>query len=178
MRDLIVVGYPDAEAAERARDALLTLPREQIYRISEIVVASRDEKGAIKLGHLVHSSALSLATGTTSGLLIGLLFLHPVFGIVAGAAAGAAREGLSAVGLSKEFIEEVDGVLAPGQAAVVLQRDVSRGRDVEDHVVATLAASGGRLLKTTLEASIDHHLRDAFEAARRHARAEPESSGR
>jgi len=49
MRDLIVIGYPDAKAAEAARDALLTLPREEIFRISDIVVAARDEEW-----HLAH----------------------------------------------------------------------------------------------------------------------------
>jgi len=35
MRELIAIGYPDAKAAEAAHDALLTLPREDIFRISE-----------------------------------------------------------------------------------------------------------------------------------------------
>ena len=59
MRDLIVIGYPDAKAAEAARDALSALPREEIFRISDIVVAARDEKGAIKLSNIVRSEALN-----------------------------------------------------------------------------------------------------------------------
>ena len=93
MRDLIVIGYPDVTAAEAARDALLALPRDEIFRISDVVVAARDKKGAIKLSNIVRSEALNLGTGTMSGLLIGLLFLHPIFGILAGAAAGAVGEG-------------------------------------------------------------------------------------
>ena len=80
MYDLIVIGFPDAKTAEAARDELFALPSEEIFRVSDVVVATRDEKGAIKLIHLVHPSALNLGTGLTSGLLIGLIFLHPIFG--------------------------------------------------------------------------------------------------
>jgi uncharacterized membrane protein len=172
MRDLIVIGYPDATAAEAARDALLALPREDIFRISEIVVAARDEKGAIRLSHLVHPSALNLGTGTMSGLLIGLLFLHPIFGALAGAAAGAISEGLGAAGVSEEFVKEIDDVLGPGRAALLLQRNLATEQPVEDHVVAKLAASGGRLLKTSLKASLEYKLQLALEQARYHTRAE------
>ena len=165
MRDLIVIGYPDAKTAEAARDALLALPREQIFRISDAVVAARDKKGEIRLSHIVRSGALNLGTGTMSGLLIGLLFLHPVFGVLAGAAAGAVGEGLKGAGVSEEFVREVDDVLKPGRAALLLERNVGK-HDLDDHVVATLAASGGCLLRTNLKASLEHKLRLAFEEAR------------
>ena len=171
MRDLIVICYPDAKAAEAARDALLALPREEIFRISDAVVAARDKKGAIKLSHIVHSGALNLGTGTMSGLLIGLLFLHPIFGILAGAAAGAVGEGLKGSGVSEEFVREVDDVLRPGRAALLLERNVAK-HEIDDHVVAKLAASGGCLLKTSLKASLEHKLRLAFEEARHCARDE------
>jgi uncharacterized membrane protein len=176
MRDLIVIGYPDAKAAEAARDSLLALPREEIFRISDAVVAARDKKGAIRLSHIVRSGALNLGTGTMSGLLIGLLFLHPIFGILAGAAAGAAAgavgEGLSGVGVSEEFVREVDDVLRPGRAALLVERNVATKHEFDDHVIAKLAASGGCLLKTSLKASLEHKLRLAFEEARNCARNE------
>jgi uncharacterized membrane protein len=171
MRDLIVIGYPDAKAAEAARDALLALPREEIFRISDAVVAARDEKGAIKLSHIVHSGALNLGTGTMSGLLIGLLFLHPIFGILAGAAAGAVGEGLSDAGVSEEFVKQVDDVLKPGRAALLLERNLANN-EIDDHVVVKLAATGGRLLATTLKASLEYKLQLALEIARHRVRDE------
>ena len=168
MRDLIVIGYPDAKAAEAARDSLLALPREEIFRISDAVVAARDKKGAIRLSHIVRSGALNLGTGTMSGLLIGLLFLHPIFGILA----GAVGEGLSGAGVSEEFVREVDDVLRPGRAALLVERNVATKHEFDDHVIATLAASGGCLLKTSLKASLEHKLRLAFEEARNCARNE------
>jgi uncharacterized membrane protein len=172
MRDLIVIGYPDAKAAEAARDALLALPREEIFRISEIVVAARDENGAIRLSHIVHSGALNLGTGTMSGLLIGLLFLHPIFGILAGAAAGAIGEGLSDAGVSEEFVKQVDDVMKPGQAALLVERNLATNDEIDGHVVAKLAATGGRLLKTSLKASLEYKLQLALEIARHRVRDE------
>jgi uncharacterized membrane protein len=122
MYDLIVIGFPDAKTAEAARDELFALPSEEIFRVSDVVVATRDEKGAIKLIHLVHPSALNLGTGLTSGLLIGLIFLHPIFGILVGAAAGAVGEGLSECGVDEGFIKQIDDLLRPGRAALLLHR--------------------------------------------------------
>lgn len=172
MRDLIVIGYPDVTAAEAARDALLALPRDEIFRISDVVVAARDKKGAIKLSNIVRSEALNLGTGTMSGLLIGLLFLHPIFGILAGAAAGAVGEGLRDAGVSEEFVKELDDVLRPGQAALLLERNLTTGHELDDHIVAKLAASGGRLLKTSLKASLEYKLQLALEVARHRAHGE------
>ncbi len=74
-------------------------------------MATRDDQGAIKLSYLVHSSALNLGTGLTSGLLIGLIVLHPIFGVLIGAAAGAVGEGLSECGVDEGFIKQIDNVL-------------------------------------------------------------------
>jgi uncharacterized membrane protein len=107
-----------------------------------------------------------------SGLLIGTLFLHPIFGAFAGAGAGAVSEGLTACGVSEDFVKEVDDLLRPGQALLLLQRNVDTDHEVDDNIVARLAASGGRLLKTNLDASLEHRLRQALEEARRCAQGE------
>jgi uncharacterized membrane protein len=55
---------------------------------------------------------------------------------------------------------------------LLVERNVATKQEVDDHVVATLAASGGHLLKTNLKASLEHKLRLAFEEARHCARHE------
>lgn len=165
MYDLIVIGFPDAKTAEAARDELFALPSEEIFRVSDVVVATRDEKGAIKLNHLVHSFALDPGTESMSGLLIGALFLHPIFGAPAGAGADAVREDLNASGVGEDFVKALDDLLRPGQPLLLLERNVDTEHEVDHHIVATLAASGGRLLKTNLDASLEHRLRQAFAEA-------------
>ena len=112
----------------------------------------------------------------TSGLLIGLIFLHPIFGILVGAAAGAVGEGLSECGVDEGFIKQIDDLLRPGRAALLLRRDISTEHVVSDQIVARLASLGGRVLKTNLNASLENRLQQAFEEARRCAHREAASS--
>jgi uncharacterized membrane protein len=139
-------------------------------------VATRDDQGAIKLSHLVHPSALNLGTGLTSGLLIGLIFLHSIFGVLVSAAAGAVVERLSECGVDDGFIKQIDDVFRPGRAALLLRRDISTERVVSDQIVARLASLGGRGVKTNLNASLEHRLQQAFDEARRSAYREAASS--
>ena len=94
MRDLIVIGYPDAKAAEAARDALLALPREEIFRISDAVVAARDKKGAIKLSHIVRSGALEPRNGHDVGTAHRTAFSASDFRHSRGRRGGRRRRGL------------------------------------------------------------------------------------
>lgn len=165
MSDLIVIGYPDALTAEKARDELFGLAPEDIERFSEAVVATRDEKGAIKLSHLVHLWTLKTGAGSIWGLLIGMIFLHPIFGVLAGAAAGAITGGLSDYGVDEEFIKAVSDILQPGRAAILLRRDISTEREISEDVIERLASYGGEVLRTNLNADMDHRLRQAFEEA-------------
>jgi uncharacterized membrane protein len=48
MSQLIVIGYPDSAAAERARDELLALSHDYLTRLAEVVVATRDGNGRLR----------------------------------------------------------------------------------------------------------------------------------
>lgn len=169
MADLIVIGYSDPATAEKARDALFSLPRTDLSRLSEVVVAFRCADGAIKLSHSVHSWILKSASGLIGGALIGLIFLHPIFGLMAGAAAGAVSGALSDYGVDEFFIKAIDESLQSGGAAVFLCRDLSTDSAFNERVIEKLASYGGRVLETNLNAERKHQMQQAFEDARRAA---------
>jgi uncharacterized membrane protein len=171
MSDLIVIGYADAVAAERARDELFGLPPEDTERFSEAVIATRDKRGAIKLNHLVHLWTLKTGAGSIWGVLIGMIFLHPIFGVLAGAAAGAIVGGLTDYGVDEEFVKAVSDVLQPGRAALLLRRDISTRHEISEQVIERLASAGGQVLRTNLNTDMDHRLHQAFEEAHRCTRA-------
>jgi uncharacterized membrane protein len=172
MSQLIVIGYPDSAAAERARDELLSLSNDCLTRLSEVVVAARDGNGKLRLNHVVDFWTLGTALGSIGGLLLGVIFLHPIFGVLVGAAAGTMRGVLTDSGIDEDFVKALAELLRPGQAALLLRRDLIPERDVRDEVIEKLAASGGRVLKTDLAPNQERRLREAFEGAYRSVRAE------
>jgi uncharacterized membrane protein len=75
-------------------------------------------------------------------------------------------------GIDEDFVKALAELLRPGQAALLLRRDLIPERDVRDEVIEKLAASGGRVLKTDLAPNQERRLREAFEGAYRSVRAE------
>ena len=172
MSQLIVIGYPDTAAAEKARDELLSLSHDCLTRLSEVVVATRDDYGRLRLSHVVDFWTLGTALGSIGGMLLGIIFLHPIFGVLAGAAVGTMRGVLTGNGIDDDFINATAELLGPGQAVLLLRRDLMPEQEMNDHVVEKLASSGGRVLRTNLNPDQERRLREAFAEAHRSMRAE------
>jgi uncharacterized membrane protein len=101
-------------------------------------------------------------------LLIGMLFLNPLLGVVAGAAGGAISGALTDVGIYDNFMKELGAALKPGDAALFAQvQDMTA-----DKVFAEIQPHGGTVLHTSLDESREKVLRDALASA---AAAEPEA---
>ena len=94
-----------------------------LSQVSEAVVATRDERGRIKLSHLIHLWPLKSTAGLVWGLLVGGIFFHPIFGLVGGAAAGLITGALADSGIDEEFVKAVNGLLQPGKAAPILRHE-------------------------------------------------------
>lgn len=161
MQELIVIGYETPEEAENARNVLLAMSREYLADVSDAVVATVNDKGKIKLNQMVSLWAAGAAGGSFWGLLIGLLFLHPLFGVVVGASAGALGGALGDYGIDDPFMRRVTGMLQPGQAALFV---MSR-TPMSDRVLEELAETGGEVIRTNLDSEKEQAVRDAFAAA-------------
>ena len=163
MSELIVIGYESHEKASNARTALLGLSKEYLLQVGDAVIASRDDKGEIKLDQMVNLWTVGAAGGSFWGLLAGLLFFNPLLGVVTGAAAGAVAGALGDYGIKDDFMREIAGVLQPGQAALFVLAD----RISSERVLERLGPFGGRVLRTNLDRSQEQKLRDAIEHAAR-----------
>ena len=161
MAELIVIGYDTPEQAQTARAELFGLSKEYLVQVGDAVVATRNEKGEIKLDQMVNLWTVGAAGGSFWGLLAGLLFFNPLLGVVTGAAAGAVAGALGDYGINDDFMREVGGMLQPGQAALFIMAD----RVSSDRVLERLARHGGRVLRTNLDRSQEGKLREAFEKA-------------
>ena len=162
MSELLVIGYDTPEEAEQARVTLIDLSRDYLVDVGDAVVAAVDAKGRIKLNQMVNLWTVGASGGAFWGILVGLLFLHPLIGVAAGAASGALMGALSDYGINDDFMKKVAAVLKPGQAALfIMARKTSSER-----VLEKLGEKGGHIIRTNLDLSQEERVREAFERSR------------
>ena len=161
MNELIVIGYDNTREAEAAREELFSMTKEYLVDLTDAVVAYADADGKIKLNQMVNLWSVGAAGGAFWGLLIGMLFLSPIFGVVAGASMGAISGALSDYGINDDFMKQVSDVLKPNQAALFL---MAKGQ-LSDKVIDRLGEKGGKVLRTNLNTEQEAAVKAAFAKA-------------
>lgn len=161
MSDLVVIVYPTEAKAEEMRQKLIGLQKEYLIQISDAAIAVMHEGGKIKLNQLLNTTALGAASGGFWGLLIGAIFLMPIFGAAIGAASGALGGALTDYGVNDGFMKELAANLQPGNAALFVLIQKMTG----DKVLEAIKGTGGVVLKTSLDHSQEQALRDALAAS-------------
>ena len=161
MSDLVVIVYPSEAKAEEIRTKLFELQKEYLIEISDAVIAVKRDDGKVKLNQMLNTTAMGAASGSFWGLLIGAIFLMPIFGAALGAASGALSGALTDFGINDAFMKDLAASLQPGNAALfVLVRKVTA-----DKVLDAIKGTGGVVLKTSLDHDKEQALRDALAAA-------------
>lgn len=161
MSDLVVIVYQTEARAEEMRQKLFGLQKEYLIQISDAAIAVMHEEGKVKLNQLLNTTALGAASGGFWGLLIGAIFLMPIFGAAIGAASGALGGALSDYGVNDAFMKELSASLQPGNAALFVLIQKMTG----DKVLEAIKGTGGVVLKTSLDHSQEQALRDALAAS-------------
>ena len=145
MSDLIVIGFKDEFKADEVLLDLRKLEREYLIDLEDAVVVIRNKEGKVKIKQtqeLVTSGALE---GGLWGLLLGLIFFHPMLAIV-GVAAGAISGVLTDIGIDDNFIREIGNTIESGTSAIfVLAR-----KSTPDKVLDELSKFEGKVLRTSL----------------------------
>ncbi len=164
MSNLVVVGFKDKFRAEEVRLALAKLQVEQLITLEDAVVVTKDEQGKVKLNQSVNLTAAGAASGSFWGLLIGLLFLNPLLGFVAGTAGGAASGALADIGIDDNFMRELGQTFEPGSSALFLLIQKATPDKVLERLQPHLADA--KILQTSLSKDDEASLREAFEKAK------------
>lgn len=161
MSTLIAIVYPSEQKAEEVRDLVFDLAKRYLIRFNDLVIATRDDKGRVKLNQLVNTTVAGAAGGSFWGLLIGMIFMNPLLGAAAGAAGGAISGALTDAGINDKFMKDLGAALKPGDAALfVLVQDMTA-----DKVLAEIRVHGGVVLHTSLDETREKALRDALAPA-------------
>ena len=157
MSDLVFITFPSEEKAEEVRSKILGLQQDYLIEIGDAVIATKDDKGRVKLNQLLNTTAAGAASGAFWGLIIGTLFLLPIAGAAIGAASGAVGGALTDIGINDDKMKEAAQALKPGEAGLfLLIRKMTT-----DKVLAALQGVGGTVVST----SFDHAKEEALKAA-------------
>ena len=162
MSKLVAICYDEQTQAEETRLKILKLQQEYLITLEDIVVAYKDAKGKVKLHQAVDLTSTGAVSGSFWGLLIGMIFMVPFFGMVTGLAFGALSGALTDLGINDDFMKQLADGLKPGGAILfVLVKDMT-----EDKVMTELEGCGGKLLKTSLTHEDEEKLQAALDTAR------------
>ncbi len=162
MSTLVVIGYDDMAKAEAVRMKLVQLQRDYLIDMEDAVVATKDQKGKIRLSQALNTAAAGAVSGGFWGALIGLLFLNPLLGMAIGAGAGAISGALTDLGIDDKFMKDLAATMTPGSSALfVLVRKAT-----PDKVLDEIKGTGGKVLKTSLSHDDEAKLQAALSAAK------------
>jgi uncharacterized membrane protein len=157
MSDLIVIGFKDEFKADEVLIDLRKLELEYLIDLEDAAIVVRNKEGKVKIKQtqeLVTSGAL---TGGFWGLLIGLIFFHPMLALF-GAAAGAISGALTDIGIDDNFIRELGNTLEPGTSALFILVKKS----TPDKVLDDLRKFEGKVLRTSLSKEDEAKLQAAL----------------
>ncbi|MDX6356369.1 MAG: hypothetical protein QOF98_3272 [Streptomyces sp.] len=161
MSELIVIGYDDPTVAENAYQAVQNLQQAYVVNLNGLAVVSVDADGKTHVDTPSKIVGVSAASGALWGAVFGILFLVPGLGLPAGAAMGGLLGRLGRSGVDEQFRGQVQKMLKPGSAAVVIMAS----KITEDKFAAAMQPYGGIVLKTSLndedEKELAEHLAGA-----------------
>ena len=156
MSELIVIGYNDEATATQAYNQVLALSKDLIVKLTGLAIVRVDAEGKSHVETPQKIVGVSATSGALWGMLIGLLFFVPGVGLLLGGAMGALFGKLGKTGVNDQFRSQVQDMLKPGTAAVVIMAD----QITEDKFGDAMGRFGGQLLKTSLSEADEKELAD------------------
>jgi uncharacterized membrane protein len=154
MSELIVIGYDDQGIATQAYNEVVNLQKDFVVQLTGLAIVRVDENGKSHVETPAKIVGASAASGALWGMIIGLLFLVPFFGLALGGAMGALMGKLGKSGVDDAFRSQVQSMLKPGGAAVV----VMASKITDDKFAEAMKQFGGTLLKTSLSEADEKEL--------------------
>ena len=161
MSELIVITYDQEQTGRDAFNELANLQKMQLLELEDAALAVKDDKGKVKVKQTLENQASGSAAlwGGFWGLLIGLLFLAPIFWGLFGALMGYIFGKATDIGIDNKFIEQVGDSLEPGGAALFMLVV----KATPDKVLEQMQKFGGEVYQTSLSNEDEEKLKKALE---------------
>jgi uncharacterized membrane protein len=161
MSTLIAITYDNEQTGYDALEKVGELQKMQLIQLEDAAVAVKDQKGNVKIKQTLENQVSGAAAlwGGFWGLLIGLLFLAPIFWGLMGALLGFILGKTGDVGIDDKFIKQVGESLEPGGSALFLLVIEA----TEDKVLDEMSQFGGEVAQTSLSKEDEEKLKKALE---------------
>lgn len=164
MSDLIVIAYDTKQKGFEGLATVDRLQKLQLINVVDAAVAVKDQSGKVKIKQTLehNNTGTAAAWGGFWGLLVGVLFLTPIFGAVVGLLLGALVGRRQDLGIDNEFIKEVGDSLDPGNSALLLLVYEANA----EKVMPEMRKLGGTLFYaslSSLSSDAEEQLRQALE---------------
>jgi uncharacterized membrane protein len=158
---LIALVYKDESNGKGAFEEIKRLQKMELITLADMALAVKDEKGKVKVTQTLEkqNTGAVAAWGGFWGLLIGLLFLAPIFWGVIGALLGVMMGKTSDLGIDNKFIKEVGDSLDLGGSALFLLVVEA----TTDKVLDEMKKYGGEVYQTSLSHEDEDKLKAALE---------------
>jgi uncharacterized membrane protein len=162
MSTLTVWKFNTPNGAEKALAKLGDLQKQEIVKVLDAaIVAWPVGRKKPKTNQAVSTVGVGALGGAFWGMLFGLIFLVPVFGMLVGAAAGAMSGKFTDYGINDDFIKDLRSKVTEGTSALFLLT----GQVTVDKVSEAFAADEvGELIQSNLSAEQEAKLREDFGA--------------
>ena len=161
MTEMLVLAFDTEDGAAQAKQKILELDKQYVLQLDQVVEVVRKADGQIKIKQEPKLTGVAALGGAFWGLLVGLIFLVPLVGAAVGAVTGAIVGHFSNYGISKEFMQQIEQQIRPGNSALFILADNVK----IDRMIPMIQGLRPRILRTSLSMEQEQKLREAFGSA-------------
>jgi uncharacterized membrane protein len=159
MATVTVLKFPTAEGANNALNGIKDLQRQHLIKLHDAVSVSWPAgKKSPRTKQLEDMVGVGAMSGMFWGMLLGLIFATPLFGMAIGAAFGALAGTFRDYGIDEDFIKRVRSQVTEGTSALFLMTSEA----VMDRVVYAMKDVTFEIIATNLSREQEQKLREAF----------------
>jgi len=156
MSNLVVIVFDNAEEADKVRESIRSVQKQELIKLDDSAIVVKDEDGQVHVkNELDRGVKVGIAGGGLIGLFIGFMFGGPIGAMILGGLGGALVGASTDMGLQKSFVKEVSAALKPNTSALfVIVRDSN-----PNAAIAALKPYQGEVYHTSLDPEAEETLR-------------------
>jgi uncharacterized membrane protein len=162
MATVTVLKFAESGGADKALGQIQALQQEHLIKVHDAAIVSWPSGNkSPKTRQLVDLVRIGAMSGMFWGLLLGVIFLTPLFGMAIGGTLGALGGAFRDYGIDDDFIKRVRATVTEGTSALFLMTSDA----VIDRVAERMKNTKFEVIATNLSREQEQKLRETFAVA-------------